>query len=247
MINHATVLIQLDGVNILTDPIYSYSISFFIPRLKTPGIPFRELPKIDLILISHSDYDHLNLRTLRRLSHREETNVIVPNGLASYARRTGFKNITELNLWDTADLGNIHITCTPAKHSGRRGIFNKRISLACGYVIHSTNQSIYFAGDTGYDSFFTELANKFSLDVALLPIGAYKPYEWFKNRHLHPRTAMQAFQDLRAKHLIPMHWGTFKISDEPMSQPPVLLAQEAERLGLADRVHILRNGDSFSL
>lgn len=118
---------------------------------------------------------------------------------------------------------------------------------ACGYVLKSSDRSIYFSGDTGYGQFLKELGTRFSLDVALLPIGAYKPYEWFKNIHLHPTTALRAFLDLQAKHLIPIHWGTFKISDEPMKEPPFLLAREAERLGIKDRVHILDNGDRLVL
>lgn len=118
---------------------------------------------------------------------------------------------------------------------------------ACGYVIASRDGTIYFSGDTGYGPFLKEIGARFSIDVALLPIGAYKPYEWFRNIHLHPTTALQAFVDLKARHLIPVHWGTFKISDEPLKEPPRLLAQEAERLGMRDRVHILDHGKRFVL
>ncbi|HEY5614545.1 MAG TPA: MBL fold metallo-hydrolase, partial [Bacteroidota bacterium] len=150
LINHATVLIQLDGVNILTDPIYSNTISFFIPRLKKPGIPFNDLQLIHLILISHSDYDHLNLRTLRQLSRHHSAAIAVPKGLASYAHRTGFKDIFEVNLWDEMTWGDIRITCTPAKHSGTRTFFDKSKSLSCGYVLQSRTRTVYFSGDTGY-------------------------------------------------------------------------------------------------
>lgn len=120
LINHATVLIQLDGVNILTDPIYSNTISFFIPRLKRPGIPFRDLPPIHLLLISHNDYDHLNLRTLRRLRRKHQSTIIVPQGLARYAARTGFKNIIGMNWWEELKFESVEITCVPAKTFGHQ-------------------------------------------------------------------------------------------------------------------------------
>lgn len=245
LINHATVLIQIDGFNILTDPIYSNTISFFIPRLKRAGIPFNELPPIHLILISHSDYDHLNLRTLRRLKRQNTPAIVFSKGLGKYGRRLGFKDVVELNVWEEFAFHSVNITCVPAQHSGTRMLWDK--TPACGYVLKSSDRSIYFSGDTGYGQFLKELGTRFSLDVALLPIGAYKPYEWFKNIHLHPTTALRAFLDLQAKHLIPIHWGTFKISDEPMKEPPFLLAREAERLGIKDRVHILDNGDRLVL
>jgi hypothetical protein len=117
---------------------------------------------------------------------------------------------------------------------------------ACGYILRSTDCTVFFSGDTGYGTFLKDIGSRFSIDIALLPIGAYKPYKWFKNIHLHPTTALQAFLDLNARHLIPIHWGTFKISDEPLAEPPLLLAKEAERLGVQDRVHILPNGGDSS-
>lgn len=110
----------------------------------------------------------------------------------------------------------------------------------------SNDRVVYFSGDTGYGEFLKEIAAKFSIDVALLPIGAYKPYDWLKDIHLNPKTAIQAFLDLRATHLVPIHWGTFKISDEPIGEPPMLLTQEAKRAELQDRVHIPRNGERFT-
>jgi L-ascorbate metabolism protein UlaG (beta-lactamase superfamily) len=116
---------------------------------------------------------------------------------------------------------------------------------ACGYVIQSDDSTVYFSGDTGYGEFFKEIGTRFSIDLALLPIGAYKPYDWFKEIHLNPYSALQAFLDLKAKHLIPIHWGTFKISDEPIKEPPILLMQEAERRRVNERIHVLDNGESF--
>lgn len=244
-INHATVLIRLNGCALLTDPVYSFSVSYFLPRLKKPGIPFDRLPPIDDVLISHNHYDHLNLRTLRRIRKAFNPTIIVPRGVARYARRTGFQKIVELDWWQQFESGKVKVTSVPARHFSGRMLWDRNRSGYCGYVITSGAKSVYFAGDTAYDTLFGQVASKFSIDVALLPIGAYKPYEWFKKIHLNPQSAIQAFSDLHAKHLVPIHWGTFKISDEPMAEPPGLLQEEAERRGISDRVHILGNGESF--
>jgi L-ascorbate metabolism protein UlaG (beta-lactamase superfamily) len=245
-INHATVLLQLDGFNIITDPIYSLTLGYYFPRLKKPGIPFKRLPTVDFILLSHHHHDHLNMKTLRRFARKHQSVVLMPKGIGQYARRAGFDDVIEMNWWEKYEVDKLKITCVPAKHSGKRVLWEKKNTLFCGFVVETINCSVYFAGDTAYDIFFKEMAEKFSLDVALLPIGAYKPYNWFKDLHLNPQTAVQAFLDLRAKYLIPIHWGTFKISDEPMGEPPFLLKKEAERVGLIRSVYFLNNGESFS-
>lgn len=246
-INHATTLIELNGVHLITDPVYTRTVAFILPRLRKPGIPFENLPPIEFILISHNHYDHLNLRTLRRLRRKHQSTIIVPHGVAHYARKTGFKDIIEMNWWDTYEKSGLHITCVPAKHFSGRTPWDRNKSLYCGYVVESNGCCVYYAGDTGYGDFFKEIAKRFVPNVALLPIGAYKPYEWFKKIHMSPHAALQAFLDLRAQHLVPIHWGTFKISDEPFHEPPLLLRKEAERLGITERVHILHNGENFLL
>jgi L-ascorbate metabolism protein UlaG (beta-lactamase superfamily) len=245
MINHATVLLEIGGVTILTDPIYSWTIGFIIPRFRKPGILFNDLPPIDVVLISHNHHDHLNLRTLRRLRRKRQSMVIVPPGLRTYVHRAGFENIRELNWWEGSICGDVVIHSVPAKHWGKRTVWEGEVGY-CGYVVEGNGESIYFAGDTGYGSHFAEIGRRFSLEVALLPIGAYKPYAWFKNIHLNPSTAVRAFADLGAKHLVPIHWGTFKISDEPLGEPPRLLEEEAGRVEISPRLHILRNGESFN-
>jgi len=243
-INHATLLLQMDGINIVTDPIYSRTVSFLFPRRQKPGIPFEDLPPIDYILVSHSDYDHMNLKTLRRLSRKGPSTIVVPKGLARYAQKSDFKDIVELNTWESAQRPDLTITSTPAKHHSKRNAWDRAGSACCGFVIQSKNHTVYFAGDTGYAEFFSELGLRFSIDVAFLPIGAYKPEKWFKNLHLHPETAIKAFLDLKAKRLVPYHWGTFWISDEPMAEPPQLLLAESERIQVRDKIHILNNGES---
>jgi L-ascorbate metabolism protein UlaG (beta-lactamase superfamily) len=247
LINHATVLIQIDDVNIITDPIYSRSVGWIAPRMQKAGIPFDNLPRIDYILISHNDYDHLSVQTLRRLRRRNQSMVIVPFGDAKYACRAGFTNVREMNLWQTFDNNSIRITCVPAKHKSNRMPFQRIKHLCCGYVIEKNDCAVYFAGDTGYGDHFKEISSHFSISAALLPIGAYKPYEWFREIHLHPQTAVRAFLDLKAELLIPIHWGTFKISDEPLAEPPVLLLEEAGRCGITSKLRILENGGSVEL
>ena len=247
LINHATVLIQLGGVNVLTDPIYSRTVSFMFPRMQKAGIPFNDLPPINYVLISHSDYDHLNMKTLRRLRRRGSSTLIVPKGIGSYGQRAGFPNVLELSPWEKFEEGGTRITCVPAKHVSKRKPGDPGSNSCAGFVVERSDRSVYFAGDTAYGEFFTEIGSRHTIDVALLPIGAYKPEKWFKNLHLHPVTALQAFQDLRAKDLVPFHWGTFWISDEPMEEPPQKLLSEAQRRGIQDKVHVLRNGESFNL
>jgi L-ascorbate metabolism protein UlaG (beta-lactamase superfamily) len=246
-INHATLLIEIDGVTILTDPIYSRTVSFTFPRQQKAGIPFEELPPIDYIFVSHSDYDHLNLKTLRKLRLRKASTVVFPAGLGRYGKKAGFDDVVELRAWESRTQPSVAITCTPAKHHSKRTAWDWTGSSCCGFVVQSKNHAVYFAGDTGYADFFSELGSRFTLDAALLPIGAYKPEKWFKNLHLDPATAVQAFLDLKARHLVPYHLGTFWISDEPMDEPPRLLLSEAERLQLGGRVHILKNGECVQL
>lgn len=245
VINHATVLVRLGPLNVLTDPIYSRTVSYLFPRLQKPGIALDDLPPIDCILVSHSDYDHLNLKTLRHLRRRQASTIIFPTRLGLFGRKAGFQNVIELTWWEEFERDGLKITCVPAKHRSKRSPRDQTNSACCGYVIRADGAAVYFAGDTAYADFFPQIGSRFDIDVALLPIGAYKPEKWFKNLHLHPATALRAFRDLKAKYLIPVHWGTFWISDEPMAEPPQLLLAEAEHLGLRDSVHILKNGESL--
>jgi len=247
LINHATVLIQLGGISFLTDPIYSLTVSYLFPRMQKPGIPFKELPSIDHILLSHSDYDHLNMKTLRRLQRRGTSTIVLPKGLGSYGNKAGFPEIVEMSSWEDFERDGLRITCVPAKHVSKRKPGDLSAAACCGYVIRANNRAVYFAGDTAYADFFKEIGSRYEIDAALLPIGAYKPEKWFKNVHLHPVTALQAFRDLRARQLVPIHWGTFWISDEPMAEPPRVLLAEAKRCGIEDKIRILKNGETLQL
>jgi len=246
-INHATVLIQFGQKAILTDPVYSLSVSYFLPRLKRRNRYEIDLPAIDLVTISHNHYDHLNFRTLRRLRRQHQPAIVVSRGDARYARRLGFDRIHELQWWEEAELDGMKITSVPAAHFTGRTPWSRNRSAAGGFVFQADGKAVYFAGDTASGDFLEDLASRFSLNVALLPIGAYKPHDWFKDIHLNPLTAIDAFQRCNAQYLIPIHWGTFKISDEPMAEPPKLLLEEARRAGIEARVRILDNGEGFDL
>lgn len=246
-INHATALVQHNGLAIITDPIYTRTVGWIAPRMQKPGIPFECLPRIDHILLSHNDYDHLSMRTLRRLRRRNQSMVLTPVGDARYATKAGFQTAREMNYWEIYEHGPLRITCVPAKHKSNRMPLQRIKQFCCGYVIETGGIAVYFAGDTGYGDHFKDIGSRFSLDAALLPIGAYKPQEWFRKIHLNPQTAIQAFLDLGAKYLIPIHWGTFKISDEPLREPPILLLEEGTRQGVADRLRILENGEAVEL
>ncbi len=235
----------MGGVNILTDPTYNHSVGLIAPRMQKPGIPFKQLPHIDLILISHNDYDHLSIRTLRRLRRRHESTVIVPLGDRKYASRSGFSRVEEMDVWNSFDAGGVTVHCVPAKHKSNRAPFQRNKRLCCGYIIEGHGKSVFFAGDTGYGGHFREIGERYRPAVALLPIGGYKPAKWLGETHLDPLTAVRAFLDLGAELMVPVHWGTFKISDEPLREPPALLVQEAGRLKIAERVKVLANGESL--
>jgi len=245
-INHATVLLQLDGVNILTDPTYNRSVGLVAPRMQKAGIPIDELPPVHLILISHNDYDHLSVRTLRKLRRRHQCPVIVAVGDGRFAMKAGFENVSEMCWWESKDVAGTTVHAVPAKHKSNRAPFQRNKLLCNGYVVERNGVGVYFAGDTGYGDHFKEIATRHAVKAALLPIGAYKPHDWFRELHLNPQTAIKAFLDLKAEMLIPIHWGTFKISDEPLKEPPILLMEEAKKSGVSDKVRVLKNGDTVS-
>ncbi len=235
----------MGGVNILTDPTYNFSVGFIAPRMQKPGIPFKQLPNIDVILISHNDYDHLSIRTLRRLRRRHQSTVIGPLGDRKYVLRAGFSRGEEMNVWESLEAEGLTIHCVPAKHKSSRSLFQRDKRLCCGYVVERHGKSVFFAGDTGYGGHFTEIGERNHPEVALLPIGGYKPAKWLSETHLDPQGTLRAFLDLGARILVPVHWGTFKISDEPLREPPTLLMQEARRLNVVDRVRVLANGETL--
>lgn len=242
IINHASVLIQMDGLNILTDPIYSdrtSPVSFLGPkRVRPPGIKFEDLPKIDIVLVSHNHYDHLDLPTLKKLFHRDQPKILVGLGNKNLLNSSGIKNVLEVDWWDELNFKDVKISFVPAQHWSARGLTDKRKTLWGGFTIKGS-ELIYFAGDTGYGEFFKLIREKIgSPDLALLPIGAYEPRWFMKNAHMNPKEAVQAFIDLKAKQAIGIHFKTFKLTDEGIDQPEIELKKALEEQKIDPKMFI---------
>lgn len=242
-VGHSSLLIQLDGLNILTDPMWGERASpvrFAGPRRWVPpGIAFENLPTLDLILESHNHYDHLDAGTVRRLARTHpQASWIVPLGLASFVQKRGAypSAVTELDWWGERTLGPLRITATPAQHFSSRGIGDRGDTLWCGYALAgrgANSRRVYFAGDTGYHPEFAAIGERCGpFDVALMPIGAYEPRWFMRYLHMNPEEAVAAFRGLNARVMVPIHWGTFKLTDEAMDEPPIRARAAWDAAGL---------------
>lgn len=236
VINHASVLIQVDNLNILTDPHYSLRASpvqFAGPkRVVKPGIAFDDLPSIDIVLISHNHYDHLDLDTLRRLQDRDAPKFVAGLKTKSFLEDNGIQTAIDLDWWQSTTTGKTKITFVPSQHWSARGLFDKREMLWGGFYIENSYK-IYFAGDTGYGKFFKTIKEKLGApDLSLIPIGAYEPRWFMKDAHLNPKDSLQAFQDLESKKMIGIHFGTFKLTDEGYDDPIDTLREEIKSLDM---------------
>ncbi len=243
-IGHSTFLIQLDGLNIITDPVWARRMAFQ-KRLAPPGIELPDMPAVDIVLVSHSHYDHLHMSSLRRL--RGDKKLLVPAGLKSKLFLRGFRDTTELHWWENAVIRNVNFTFVPAQHWTRRNPWDKNLSHWGGWVMELENgPTIYFAGDSGYFRGFEEIGRRFDIDVALLPIGAYDP-EWFMAaQHVSPEEALQAFLDLKAKYFVPMHYGAFKLADDTPKEALERLETARSRLQIPEeRLFLLRHGETM--
>lgn len=219
-VGHSTVLLQIDGRTYLTDPVWSSRIGGVIKRQTPPGIPFSSLPRIDAILLSHDHYDHLDAGTLTRFPR--DIPVLAPTGVGPWLRKRGFHRVVERSWWEETSLDGHRVTAVPAQHFSGRTPWGRDTTLWCGWVVQgSEGSSAWFAGDSGYFSGFRQIGDAFpGLDVALVPAGAYLP-RWFMSVvHVDPGEAAQAFVDSRAKRLLPIHWGAFRLADEPIDAPP---------------------------
>jgi L-ascorbate metabolism protein UlaG (beta-lactamase superfamily) len=228
LVRSATLLVDMAGRRVLVDPMWSARASplgFVGPeRFFAPPLALAELPPIDAVVISHNHYDHLDAPTIKRLPRT--TPVLVPGGLGRWFRRLGFTAVTELDWWESVELGGVTFEFVPAHHWSRRTLTDSCKSLWGGWVLSSGTEKIYFAGDTGYGHFFPEIASHHpDIDLALLPVGAYEPNWFMKPVHLNPAEAVRACLDLGAPRMATMHWGTFVLSAEPLLAP----AQEAAK------------------
>jgi L-ascorbate metabolism protein UlaG (beta-lactamase superfamily) len=241
LVGHATVLIQIAGLNLLTDPVWSARCSpvqFAGPkRVCIPGVRFEDLPPIDAVLLSHNHYDHLDLATMRKLVRHHDPLIITPLGNETVVRRAIPKaRVVTGDWWHTQHQGDVTITLVPAQHWSARGIHDRRMALWCGFDVRAGNHSIYFAGDTGYGdgTLFTTIRERLgSPDVALLPIGAYAPRWFMGDHHTDPAQTVQIMRDLDAKRALAIHWGVFPLSDEGRDDPVVELKQALVEQGIA--------------
>ena len=224
-VNHATMLIQIDGVNILTDPIWSdrcSPLSFIGPkRHRPPGIMFDHLPPIDAVLVSHNHYDHLDIPTLWRLRARHHPRVVTPLGNSQLMARHGVGGAMELDWWQQIPVSDrVKVTLVPARHFCARGLSDRNRNLWGGFVISGPSGNVYFAGDTGFGRHFEQIAERFKpLRVALLPIGAYLPRWFMEPAHISPDDAVKAHRILAPALSIPMHYGTFNLGDDGEIEP----------------------------
>lgn len=247
-VNHVTFLVQFSGLNILTDPVWSdrlgpglFGMKFGPKRVRAPGVKIEDLPEIHIIIISHNHYDHLDIETLKILNERFSPKVLVPVGDRSLIESIGIKNVQELDWWESVQINpETHITFTPTQHSSRRGLFDLNRSLWGGYLIQNGERSVYFDGDSGYSTHYTEINKRLgSPDIAFLGIGAYLPRWFMKPLHMNPADAVVAHKDLGAKLSIGMHYGTFQLSAEAFDQPSTDLKKALEKEGLLGNSFII--------
>jgi N-acyl-phosphatidylethanolamine-hydrolysing phospholipase D len=249
-VGHSTLLIQLNGVNILTDPHWSdraSPVTFAGPkRLMPPGVPFENLPPIALVLISHDHYDHLDVETVRRLAQRHHPVFFVPLGLKAWFAEIGITQVEELNWWESRRVKGLTVTCLPAQHFSGRTLWDRNRRLWSSWAVAGDTKRVFYAGDTGYYEVFKEIGNRLGpFDLAAVPIGAYLPRVIMRMTHLTPEEALQLFADIRGQRFVAIHWGTFDMTEEPIEEPPRRLEAEAKRLGLdLTKVWVLKHGET---
>jgi L-ascorbate metabolism protein UlaG (beta-lactamase superfamily) len=243
IVGHASVLIQAGGLNVLTDPIWSERASpvpFAGPRrVSAPGIAFEALPEIDVVLLSHNHYDHMDMATLRRLHARHHPLVVTPLGNDVILRRAipGIKVVAN-DWWDRIDIGKgAEVTILPANHWSARSGRDRRMALWSGFMLSTNGGNVYFAGDTGYGDgrIFREMRRRTGRpDLALIPIGAYAPRWFMSSQHTDPNEAVQIMEDLEAARAVGIHWGVFQLTDEGRDEPHELLLETVARRGIAE-------------
>lgn len=248
-VNHSTVLIQTQGLNILTDPIWSERASPFSwmgpRRIKAPGVTFEDLPPIDIVLVSHNHYDHMDIPTLQRIEKRDHPHFIVSGGNKKLLKSKGLKHVDELKWWDSTNLSpDVTLHFVPARHFSARHLWDRNKTLYGGFVIKTAKQTIYFAGDTAQGPHFRQIRERLGAPTfAMIPIGAFKP-EWFMEPvHLSPEQAVKAFQELNADQAMAIHFGTFQLSDEGYTEALDRLQHAlAENHLSEDRFWVLQSG-----
>jgi L-ascorbate metabolism protein UlaG (beta-lactamase superfamily) len=244
-IGHSSFFVQMGGQSVMIDPNFARWL-FVLKRLRRPGLRVRDLPAIDLVLVTHAHFDHLHRPSLRAIVQNNLRTrgtapaIIIPSHVTDLVSDLGFSEIIELDWWNSSHRGNLSVTHVPSRHWGARILKDSHRGYG-GYVLRAGKHSVYHAGDTAYFAGFREIGRRLSPELALLPIGAYNPAT-FRNVHTNPADATRAFLDLSARWMVPMHYGTFRLSHEPVDEPLQLLEQEARAAGIEDRVVVLEEG-----
>lgn len=253
-INHATVLVQMDGVNILTDPFWSNRAGPFpwlgAKRVRSPGVRIEDLPNIDVILISHDHYDHLDFATLKRLIKLHDPLIFAGLGLKKRLKDLEGVKVVELDWWQKHLLGakKLEIVCVPAKHNSGRGLFDKNKTLWAGFILKSAHGNVLFMGDTGFGDFFQEVRNQYgAIRLAVLPIGSYEKRWFMKNQHMNPDDAVRAHITLDATQSVGIHFGTLKEHPEQsLTAHETDLAEALNKYGVPpDRFCVLNFGEGL--
>lgn len=281
-IGHASFLLQIGGLNVLTDPVFSRRVSPFAfagpERLAPLGLTLADLPPIDLALISHNHYDHLDDAAVRALARAHpQMTFVVPLGLKRWFAARGIQRVLELDWWQSGEVGEARVTALPAQHFSGRGLADRNATLWCSLLLEvpvrkdspqgsgfephppasspalppreasiTLTKKIYFGGDTGYSRDFVDIAACHpDIDLALLPIGAYEPNWFMRSVHVNPEEAVRIFQDLGAKQAVGMHWGTFRLTLEPLDEPPQRLTRALQASGIAPgRFVVMQHGET---
>lgn len=244
-IGHSSFFLQLGGKNILVDPNFARWI-FVLKRLRRPGLRLRELPPIDAVLVSHAHFDHLHrpsLRAIARLTRWHSGKrpvIVVPRNVHDLVSDLGYGRVVELDWWQNVRLGHLEVTHVPSRHWGARIVRDMHRGYG-GYVVRASQHSLYHAGDTAYFDGFREIGERLQPQLAMLPIGAYNPAS-FREVHTSPEDAVQAFVDLGSRWMIPMHYGTFRLSQEPIEEPLQRLRQEGQRRRIEKNICVLEEG-----
>jgi len=254
-LGHASFLLKISEVTILTDPFltkFASPISWAGPgRFVEPGITLENLPQIDMVIVSHNHYDHLDDETIRSLSNKEKIHVIVPLGLKSFFVARGYKTVTELDWGESVTAKHIKITSHPAVHDSARSTHDRNKTLWSSWAIESPERSVFFVGDTGYsETIYRHIGEKYnSFDYAILPIGAYEPRELMWMSHVTPEEAVSVGTDVRANTLIASHWGTVSsLSDEPPFEPPKRFKKSGVDNGFYEQdLWVMKIGETRSL
>jgi len=245
-IGHSSFLVTLASTSALIDPVFSARIARFIPRHGEAGLQAADLPDVGALLVSHNHYDHLDEPSIRRMN--STVPALLPAGLGRWFRRRGFTRVIEMDWWQREQVGPLAVTFVPSRHWSRRTPWDTNRSHWGGFVIEGGGVTVYHAGDTGWFDGFRSIAERFpSIDLAMLPVGAYAPAWFMGPHHMNPEQALDALAVLGARAMVPMHWGTFQLTDEPLQEPIERLKKAWTERRPAAKLHLLRVGETTGI